>query len=149
MKLNKILCLSIIATSVLSFNIPILANETLNTNIEIIDEMNDNSISTYSNPTYAYSNFSISGGPSFETSIKLTSTDKYGKAFYTNKSNYSVTMKVDGSGVEESITIPAGSSKGISWTKGGIGSKTYTIQIRSSSGNLNGLFSLAKCDESF
>lgn len=57
-------------------------------------------------------------------------------------------MKVTGTGVDKSITISANSSKGISWTKGGIGTKEYKIQIRSS-GELNGIFSLAKCDEPF
>ncbi len=149
MKLNKILCLGLVATSVLAFNIPTMAENLENAEVKIIDEIdNDYSISPYSNPSYSYSNFSISGGTAFETSINLTSTDKYGKAFYSNNSNTSVTMTVKGSGVNESITIPKNSSKGISWTKGGWGTEEYKIQIRSS-GNLNGLFSLAKCDEPF
>lgn len=149
MKLNKILCLGLITTSVLAFNIPTMAEDIESVNIEIIDTIeNDNSISPNSIPSYSYSKLSISGGTSFETSISLTSTDKYGKAFYSNNSNYSVTMTVTGTGVNESITIPKNTSKGISWTKGGIGTKEYKIQLRSS-GDLNGLFSLAKCDEPF
>lgn len=149
MKLNKVLYLGLIATSILTFNIPTMAENLENADVKIIDEIdNDNSISPYSNPSYSYSNFSISGGTAFETSINLTSTDKYGKAFYSNNSNSSVTMTVKGAGVDKSVTIPKNSSKGITWTKGGFGTEEYKIQIRSS-GSLKGLFSLAKCDEPF
>jgi hypothetical protein len=64
---------------------------------------------------HKYNNFSITTGNSFSTTTTLSRKYKYGKAFYYNNSNTTVTMRISRT---ETITIPAWKSGSISWKKG-------------------------------
>ena len=83
--------------------------------------------------SYSYSNFVLSSGTSFSTSITLSTAEPYAKAFYTNKSSATVTMGIKGKGVDKTITIPAGSNGEYKWSRSGIGNKKYEVTIRCSS----------------
>ena len=146
MKLNKILCLSFICISVLSFNVPTLASKDL---AEVTTNTSNEAVPYADlNKDYLYSSEPISGGTYYTREINLDSTYPYGKVYYSNNSSSSVTLRVKGRGIDQSITIGAYKSNGISWKKSLLG-KTYTVSINSPSTQIKGIFTLARWDKPF
>lgn len=119
-----------------------------------MSEPNNKQVDTNSpvpyNVVYTYNNFRISNGRSFNAPIELTNQQKYGKAYYSNMQGTAVKLRVKGKGIDNTILISANSSRGITWTKSGLGNQTYTITVMSNEKDeLNGYFSLASSDMSF
>ena len=99
---------------------------------------------------YALNKFQVLDLASFIYDIELANTQKYGKAYFFNESPEPITMYVDGNRVEESIVIPKNSGRAITWTKDGIGNKTYKVTIKSNgNATLNGYFSLLNSNMPF
>lgn len=95
--------------------------------------------------SYVYSSYEVKNVASFSTSITLSSVDKYGKVFFSNKSNSDVTLIVDG---VETKTISPNTSGSIIWTKSLLTS-TYKIEVRGPKVGVMGLLSVAKSDIAF
>ena len=95
--------------------------------------------------SYDYTNYEITGINSLSTYIQLSSSQPYGKAFFTNNSSDTIRLTVSG---VESIEIEPNESGSIKWKKG-IFTKQYDVDIYCSTKNLNGTFSLAKSDKEF
>lgn len=145
MKLKrKLVYLGLICSLTLSTNIyNTLANDNkINENAK---EINYN-IMPYAT-SWQYSNFELTGtSSSFNTTITLSKTDKYGKAFFTNRTGATVKMYVTD---QNPISIGKGQSKGMTWTNTTKKDKKYEVEVRCSDEKLKGTFSLAKSDNSF
>lgn len=144
MKLKKkLVYLGLICSLTLSTNIyNILVNDNkINENAK---EINYNIMSATS---WQYSNFELTGtSSSFNTTITLSKTDKYGKVFFTNRTGATVKMYVTD---QTPIGIVKGQSKGMTWTNTTKKGKKYEVEVRCSDEKLKGIFSLAKSDNSF
>lgn len=92
------------------------------------------------NISYDYSNYPVKNRTNFSTQITLSSSQPWGKAHYYNSADYSVTLYVDG---QEDVKIPPHSGDKIVWKKSALKS-SYDVGVTASSGELNGIFSLAK-----
>lgn len=124
------------------FTVVKISNDSKKTSIEVQNQL--------SKELYRLNKYQILDLASFTYDIELTNTQKYGKAYFFNESPEPITMYVDGNRVEESIVIPKNSGRAITWTKGGIGNKTYKVTINSNgNATLNGYFSLLNSNMPF
>ncbi len=97
-------------------------------------------------PSYQYSSYYVNGISRFPSSIALNTTDKYGKAYFSNKGSKPVTLRVDG---QPDKIIQPGASDGVTWTYTGILSRTYQIELSETNIGITGYYSLAKSDKPF
>lgn len=93
-----------------------------------------------SNVSYDYSSFRVSNGTHFSPYIDLSSSQPYGKIFYTNNSYYSAKLIVDD---KDPVIVEPYSSGSVVWKKE-IFKNTYDITVTATQGNLDGYFTLAK-----
>lgn len=92
------------------------------------------------NISYDYSKYPVQNRTNFPTQITLSSSQPWGKVHYYNSADYSVTLYVEG---QEDVKIPPHSGDKIVWKKSALKS-SYDVGVTASSGELNGIFSLAK-----
>ena len=142
MKFKKLI-LSTIISSCFIFSVPVFAQDKPleKTNITSETVLDENSAGIESRSvSHDFSNFRLSGSPSFPTTIDLSSSQPYGKAFYANNSPYSAKLIVDD---KDPVIVEPYSSGSIVWKKG-IFKSSYDITVTATQGNLDGYFSLAK-----
>lgn len=128
MKSKKISVLLIVSLLIFSSSLTVLANAKVK-----------------NSTSYLYSSYEVKDVASFSTSITLSSVDKYGKVFFSNKSNSDITLIVDG---VETKTINPNTSESIIWTKSLLTS-IYKIEVRGPNAGVIGLISVAKSDIAF
>ncbi len=126
-KLKKLIVLSLSALTILTGAVLTFAQD-IKGNIN------------YDELSHTYSNFQLINGTNFHTTISLSSSQPYGKAYFYNDSSSDATLYVEGQGT---ITIKPYSSNFIVWKKGVIKSE-YDVFVTATSKTLNGKFSLAK-----
>ena len=90
--------------------------------------------------SYDYSNYPVQNRTNFSTQITLSNSQPWGKVHYYNSSDYSITLYVDD---QKDVEIPPHSGDKIVWKKSALKS-SYDVGVTASSGELNGIFSLAK-----
>lgn len=95
-----------------------------------------------------YQDFILVNNNSFDASIELTPTQKYGKVMYTNKQNAPVKMRVKGQNTNKVIEISNNTSQMITWENNSQKNQIYDITIMcDGSKELNGLFTLLSSDK--
>lgn len=110
--------------------------------IQYNSEENSNNTES-SNVSYDFANYKLIDIAHFSPHIDLSSSQPYGKIFYTNNSYYSAKLIVDD---KDPITIEPYSSGSIVWKKETFKS-TYDITVTATQGILDGYFTLAKAEK--
>ena len=110
--------------------------------IQYNSEENSNNTES-SNVSYNYSSFRVSNGTHFSPHIDLSSSQPYGKIFYTNNSYYSAKLIVDD---KDPVIVEPYSSGSIVWKKETF-KTTYDITVTATQGILDEYFTLAKAEK--
>jgi len=149
---SSMLCFSSISCSHANQNIKDIDTiSKITTTFEINNENEDESLIQPLSKIYEAESREISGKTFTHVTMELTSEFKYGKVFYSNNSSSTAHVSVTQSGKSKPIAefdVSLWDGKGKIWTKSGIGSKTYKINVSTVGGgeNLNGILSVAKSD---